>query len=135
MPEPIKKLFIDFDGVIHAYESAWTRPSEIKDGPVIDSETGQSSVQWLTRVLQSGHFEVHIFSRRATDPSQGGIVAMQNWLLEHGLSPRYLKRLKFETGKPDWHLIIDDRAIGFDGDFPMAHELKSFRPWNKRRDD
>jgi len=131
MAEAIKKIFVDFDGVLHKYESRYTVPSEITDGPVVDSESGRNAVQWLTTLLQSGHFEVHIYSRRCTDPKSGGIGAMTQWFINNGMAERYLKRIKFASGKPDWFVIIDDRAIGFDGHFPAPHELKSFKPWNK----
>ena len=132
MAKDPKKIFIDFDGVIHSYNSGWTVASEVHDPPVVDESTGRDAIQWLTTLLQSGDLEIHIYSRRGTDPSKGGIGAMQQWLIDHGLAPRYLKRIKWETGKPDWFLIIDDRALGFDGSFPMPHELKGFKPWNKR---
>lgn len=132
MSQDLKRIFVDFDGVIHQYDSAWTGPTEIHDGPVVDQETGKNAVQWLTTLLQSGHFEVHIYSRRCTNPKSGGIGAMTQWLINHGMAERYLKRIKFATGKPDYFLIIDDRAIGFDGHFPQPHELNTFKPWNKK---
>jgi hypothetical protein len=134
MAESLKRVFVDFDGVLHRYESAYTRPNEIADGPVVDPQTGRNAVEWLTTMLQSGHFEVHVYSRRCSDPKSGGIGAMTQWFINHGMAPRYLKRLKFATGKPDWFVIIDDRAIGFDGHFPAVHELNTFRPWNRRQD-
>lgn len=132
-PTPLKKIFIDFDGVIHRYDSRWTSASEISDPPVTDLETGKDAIQWLTTLLQSGHFELHIFSRRGADPKSGGISAMQVWLAQHGLAPRYLKRLKWVTNKPDYFMIIDDRALGFDGHFPMPHDIQDFKPWNKKK--
>ncbi|QED26679.1 hypothetical protein FRD01_05345 [Microvenator marinus] len=131
MANDLKKIYVDFDGVLHAYEQPWSGPAEIKDGPVVDSNTGKDAIQWLTTLLQSGHFEVHIYSRRCSNPKSGGIGAMTQWLIDHGLAARYLKRIKFATGKPDYFLIIDDRAIGFDGHFPQPHELKDFKPWNR----
>ena len=129
-PDP-KRLFIDFDGVIHAYTSPWTNPSEIADGPVVDIATGRTSIQWLTSLIQSGNFHIHIYSRRGADPSKGGIGAMRQWLLKHGMAERYVKRIKWETGKPDYFMVIDDRAHGFDGNFPQPHDLSAFKPWNK----
>ena len=74
MAESLKRIFVDFDGVLHRYESSYTKPSEIKDGPVVDSQTGRDAIAWLTTLLQSGHFEVHIFSRRCSDPKSGGVA-------------------------------------------------------------
>ncbi len=126
-----KHIWVDFDGVLHSYSSGWQGPSVIPDPPVVDADTGRDAIQWLTSVLQSGHFVVHIWSRRG-DPRTGGINAMRQWLREHGLDERYLKRLKFETDKPDVFLIIDDRAMGFEGHFPDPLEMKRFQPWWRR---
>jgi len=124
-----KRLYVDFDGVLHSYTSGWLGPTNIPDPPVVDAETGRTSIQWLTSLLQSGHFEVHVFSRRAADPEEGGIQAMKKWLLDQDLEPRYLDRLKFPPDKPDFWLLIDDRCRQFTGEFPDPFEIKRFRPW------
>lgn len=129
-----KHIWLDFDGVLHSYESGWEGADVINDDPVVDPETGRTSIQWLTSLLQSGHFVVHIWSRRGADPRSGGIGAMKVWLQKHGLAPRYLKRLKFETDKPDAFLFIDDRAMAFDGEFPDPLEVKQFQPWWNREE-
>jgi hypothetical protein len=132
--KPKKKLFVDFDGVIHSYGSGWKGPANIPDPPVVDPETGRTSIEWLTSLLQSGHFVVHIYSRRAADPSEGGIQAMANWLLEHGLAKRYLDRIEWETHKPEFFLMIDDRCHQFGGEFPEPWDLDRFEPWHRRRE-
>lgn len=124
-----KHIWIDFDGVLHSYTSGWEGPEIISDPPVVDPETGRDAIQWLTSLLQSGHFVVHIWSRRGADARSGGIGAMKIWLQKNGLPARYLKRLKFETDKPDVFLIIDDRAWNFDGSFPDPIDVKNFKPW------
>ena len=129
--KPVKKLFVDFDGVIHSYSSGWLGPTEIPDPPVVDADSGRSSIDWLTSLLQSGHFSVHIYSRRAADPEDGGVQAMGQWLLKHGLARRYLDRIEWEIEKPEFFLIIDDRAHQFDGSFPEPWDLDRFKPWHK----
>ena len=124
-----KHVWIDFDGVLHSYTSGWQGPAVIPDPPVVDPNTGRDAIQWLTSILQSGHFVVHIWSRRGADPRLGGINAMRVWLQQHGLDPRYLKRLKFETDKPEAFLIIDDRCMQFRGEFPDPLDMKQFKPW------
>ena len=39
--------------------------------------------------------------------------------------------IKFPLFKPPAMVTIDDRAITFDGTFPVASSLLSFKPWNK----
>ena len=130
-----KHLWLDFDGVLHSYTSGWQGPEVIPDPPVTDPETGRNAIQWLTSLLQSGHFVVHVWSRRGADPRSGGIGAMKIWLQKHGLAPRYLKKLKFETDKPEMFLFIDDRCMRFDGSFPDPLEVKRYRPWWAENDD
>ena len=134
MAEDAKHLYIDFDGVLHRYNSGWQGAGVIPDDPVVDEENGRDAIQWLTSLCQSGHFVVHIFSRRGSDPSNAGVGAMKMWLMKHGMPERYLKRLKFETQKPDMWLLIDDRCMQFDGAFPDPLDIKNFKPWWKNRD-
>ena len=76
--------------------------------------------------------EVVIYSARSSQ--SGGIKAMQQWLIKHGLHPAYITEgiLKFPTQKPAAFLTIDDRAICFDGSFPSSAQMMAFQPWNKR---
>lgn len=129
--KPTKKLLIDFDGVLHSYTSGWQGPTVIPDPPVFDDESGRSSIDWLTSLLQSGHFDVHIWSRRNADPSEGGVEAMASWLLEHGLAKRYLDRIVWESGKPEFFLVIDDRCHRFDGEFVEPWDIDRYKPWNR----
>lgn len=118
-------LFIDFDGVIHAYRKGWSGPDIIDDEPVRDAKTGKNSIQWLRELIRSGKFKIHIWSRRGREGAQ----AMAEWLVENGLEVRYLKEITFEDDKPPAHIFIDDRAIGFQGHFPGAFELSRFTPF------
>ncbi len=131
MAERKKKILIDFDGVIHRYNSGWQGERNIPDAPVIDKESGQDAIQWLRGLLQTGHFIIHIYSRRGSDPSKGGIGAMKVWLLKNGLEERYLKRIVFEKEKPESFLVIDDRCLQFKGKFFDPIEIKNFKPWWK----
>lgn len=42
------------------------------------------------------------------------------------------KYLSFPLFKPSAHVLLDDRAIQFNGYFPSNGTLLEFRPWNKR---
>lgn len=39
----VPTLVVDFDGVLHAYESPWTSPWTIPDAPV------EGAIEWLTK--------------------------------------------------------------------------------------
>lgn len=134
MSNPI--ICVDFDGVIHSYTSGWQGVDVIPDDPV------PGAIQWLMEHLPVpeglGHFgdlkgpEVCIYSSRSKE--RAGVKAMKEWLIKHGLPWQYISDdiLKFPTQKPPAFLTIDDRAICFNGQFPTAQEMMSFKPWNKR---
>lgn len=129
-------ICVDFDGVIHSYSSGWQGVDVIHDDPV------PGAFEWLMQHLPVpeglGHFgdyngpEVCIYSSRSKDGK--GVQAMKNWFIKHGLPAQYIHDdvLKFPTQKPAAFLTIDDRAICFNGKFPSAAEMMSFKPWNKR---
>ena len=128
MTKPI--LLVDFDGVIHSYESGWISAREIPDPPV------PGALEWLEQCCQ--YFDVQIYSSRSIAP--GGIEAMAAWFQQHiGDKTQELGRplvidLQFPTAKPPAFLTIDDRAIQFEGDFSFVDpkDLLHFKPWNRR---
>lgn len=136
-PNPI--ILVDFDGVIHSYTSGWLGADVIPDPPV------PGAIEWLIQHLpvpdpicaMASPYrgpEVQIYSSRSSQ--KGGVKAMQEWLIKHGLDRYYISEciLKFPTEKNAAFLTIDDRAICFDGRFPTTEEMLSFKPWNKRID-
>lgn len=116
-----KILCIDFDGVIHRYNSGWKGVDVIPDEPV------PGAIQWLTSLVQDDEFEPMIYSSRSKETA--GIDAMREWLLKHGMDSRILEDIEFPTQKPPAFLTIDDRAICFRGLFPDLERLKGFRTW------
>lgn len=124
-----KTLCVDFDGVIHLYESGWKGVDVVADGPV------PGAIEWLA--WASDRYEVCIYSSRSKDPN--GVIAMTNALriwANAALPPedvdRVMGRLSFPTEKPAAYLTIDDRAICFDGTWPTAAQIDGFVPWNKK---
>ena len=111
-------LLLDFDGVIHQYNSKWTSADEILDQPVPGA---REFVKTAGKI-----FELCIYSSRSLQP--GGIDAMKAWLESYGFP---LNSISFPTEKPPAFLTIDDRCICFNGSFPDPESLKLFRPWNK----
>jgi hypothetical protein len=125
-------LCVDFDGVIHGYQSGWKGADQIPDPPV------PGAIEWLLRAQD--FFDVQIYSSRSSQ--DGGVLAMHSYLMNHALhvfgdiddASVFMSGIKFPTQKPAAFLTIDDRAICFQGDFadiPPAR-LLDFKPWNKR---
>lgn len=113
-----KTVAMDFDGVLHAYTSPWTKATEINDGPTPGA---------LEAVLQylDADYEVVVYSSRANDPE--GRLCIQDWLEDHGFPG-----LEVTSKKPAAILYIDDRGYTFTGsNFPSVDYLRSFKPWNK----
>jgi hypothetical protein len=113
-------ILVDFDGVIHSYKSGWKGVDVIPDEPV------DMVLPWLMELTEQ--FDVRIFSARCNDAA--GITAMIRWFRHWGLSYEEVKRLTFEPGKPSAFLIIDDRAMCFNGKkLPFPEKLRAFKPW------
>lgn len=141
MRKPI--LCLDFDGVIHSYESGWKGADVVPDAPV------PGAMAFIIEAVEQ--FEVHIYSSRSGQT--GGITAMQDWLHEHmtthfvhkvcdgkgELNTHEMARealaveaeVKWPTEKPPAMISIDDRCLTFTGIWPGIDELKAFKPWNK----
>ena len=123
MTKPI--LCVDFDGVLHSYESGWQGADVIPDPPV------PGAIEFLQAALE--FFEVHIFSSRSHQP--GGIPAMERWVRHHAVGDHvslrrkfWTDRIKFPTAKPAAFVTLDDRAVPFRGTFPDP-VTRLFLPW------
>lgn len=66
----MKKICLDFDGVIHSYNSGWQGTDVIPDKIV------PGSLKFIKELKE--HFQVLIFSHRSTQP--GGIDAIKRWM-------------------------------------------------------
>lgn len=129
MPEVQQKpiLCLDFDGVIHGYESGWKGADVIPDSPV------PGAIDFLKAA--TNEFRVAIFSSRSNQV--GGIDAMKAWLdnaihERYGMIPFWIDLIEWPTEKPPALVTIDDRAITFTGEWPNVEDLLKFKPWNKR---
>ena len=127
-----KTICVDFDGVIHGYDSGWKGADVAPDLPV----TG--AIEGLHRLCDDPEIEVAIYSSRSG--RDGGITVMKLWLDFHegypkieGSRPPLSERCVFPESKPPAIVYIDDRAIQFDGDWSkITPDLKNFVPWNKK---
>lgn len=119
-----KIICIDFDGVLHSYESGWKGADVVADRPVL------GAIAWLSRIAHEDGFKAAIYSARSSQ--DGGIDAMKTRLFMNGLSNDTMDLIDFPTQKPHAFLTIDDRCIQFTGEFPDFDEINNFKPWNKK---
>lgn len=117
----MKNLVVDFDGVLHSYTTPWAGPDVIPDPPV------EGAFTFLTEAVKE--FNVSIYSSRSGIP--GGVQAMQEWFLKHGLPSHVWESLSFPLTKPAAFVTLDDRAMCFRGVFPSIAQIAAFRAWNK----
>lgn len=122
-------ICVDFDGVLHSYESGWQGADVVGDPPV------PGAIEWLKDMV--GEFDVAIYSARSSQ--EGGIAAMFyaicRWAREeYGMTPAWVGDITFPTEKPKAFLTVDDRAVCFEGDFEAVSPevIKAFKPWNRR---
>lgn len=121
-------LCLDFDGVIHGYDSGWLGVSKIPDDPV------PGALTFIRDALT--YFEVSIYSSRSGMPD--GIPAMKNYLRRYAAEQfgedeiGWLERVQWPTMKPPAFVTIDDRALTFTGMWPSFAELLAFKPWNEK---
>lgn len=132
MSEKLKTYLvaIDFDGVIHSYRSGWQGADLIPDEPV------EGAIRWLIWVSSFKELKLAIYSSR--NHQDGGIRAMKDFLLRHlflelkdrTMAQNILSKIDFPNCKPPAHVIIDDRAIRFDGkNYPDPDYIIKFRNW------
>lgn len=124
-------LCLDFDGVLHSYESGWQGADKIPD-PVVPG-----AMRFIHEA--SDRFKIAIFSSRSNE--RAGIEAMQVWLRDRfdeywnghqHTRDKIISEIEWPTQKPKAFVTIDDRAICFDGTWPTMETLNNFKPWNKR---
>jgi hypothetical protein len=127
----MKRIVIDFDGVIHAYTSPWEGADVVRDGLV------PGAIDAIKEYQDAG-FTVAIHSSRSGQ--FGGIAAMKSWLYAELLAhfagapqtaTHVLNLIEWPTDLLPAILYINDRGYQFTGDFPPVDYLKEFTPWNK----
>jgi hypothetical protein len=109
-------LCVDFDGVLNSYKSGWQKDDAILVNPPVPG-----ALDWLEKAMKD--WDVCVYSARSS--RAGGIEAIKTWLLHYaaaewadiGRAEKLVKSLKFPTQKPPAFLMIDDRAVCFDGNF------------------
>lgn len=125
-------ICLDFDGVVHRYDTPW------QGATVIPDDVTPGFFEWADAAAE--HFDLAIYSSRSKEP--GGCEAMiawldvqrQKWRAAGGVSPAtWPVAFAFPTGKPPAVVYIDDRAMRFDGDWAALDlaVLRDFKPWNR----
>lgn len=126
------RICVDFDGVLHRYDSPWVNAHTIPDFPV------KGAMEWLSATHQK--MDVVIFSTRCK--TWRGRRAVRAWLRrfsgpldwwgheEKGL--RGLHAIKLTHKKIPALVYLDDRAMRFEGTFPTVDEIHKAKPWNKK---
>ena len=153
LPKQKRILCIDFDGVLHSYTSGWKGPRNIPDPPVVGAMpflaecinhfqvciyssrsryifSRRAMKQWLQTNLETYYCESHPdLIKTALDADPFPDPPEAPWTL---MAKDVVRHLKFPNRKPPAHLLIDDRAICFNGTWPLIKDIKSFKPWYKR---
>jgi hypothetical protein len=126
-------LAIDFHGVIHSHQTA------VQGAAIADDPPVEGAIEFLDQVVQ--HFHVAIVSARFSSTDVGGVQVMREcraWLERHGLKapvtcdPDCSGRVYLTARKPKAKVLLDDRAVTFDGTFPDPAWLLRFEPWNRQ---
>ncbi len=112
-------VILDFDGVVHSYQSGWKGAAVIPDLP---TPGAREAIARLREV-----YTVVIVSSRTHQP--GGIEAIKAWLALHSIEVDDVP-----DHKPPHIVTVDDRAFRFEGDWDavLAGIADAAIPWNKR---
>lgn len=106
-------ICLDFDGVIHSYQSGWQGAGIVADPPI-------HKVDVAIRRLRKD-FRVVVHSARCN--TEEGRNAIANWLVKHKIEVDEVCE-----HKPPAHVYVDDRAVAFTGDWEQTiADVKAFR--------
>jgi len=108
-----RTICLDFDGVVHSYQSGWKGEDVIPDPPI-------HKVGLAIKRLRKD-YRVVIFSARCR--TEEGCIAIEAWLDKHSIEVDEVCR-----HKPPAHIYVDDRAVRFTGDWEETiSEIHNFR--------
>lgn len=112
MPGKRKVILVDFDGVLHTYDGNF--------GPPIGKPI--PGARAAMHLLEKDYRVICFTSRNCEED-------VRRWLAHYGFPP-----MKVTSKKESAHLIIDDRAITFDGTWSddLIKRIRAFSPhWMK----
>ena len=122
-------LCVDFDGVIHSYESGW-------QGGEIYGHVVPGFLTWLLQTRE--FFTISVYSARSRDEQMR--MEMAAWFRRQ-MAERFMPEeiedimssISFVHEKPKAWLTIDDRCIRFDGNWEAPEltvtQLLAYKPW------
>ena len=109
----IRTVCLDFDGVVHSYQSGWQGEATVADPPIHGVDRAISQLRKDYRVV--------IYSVRCE--SDTGRAAIEQWLAKHRIEVDEIC-----ASKPPAFVYVDDRAIRFTGNWTETIEnIHSFR--------
>lgn len=112
-------VLFDFDGVINSYKSGWEGYGIISDPPV-------EGIKEAIDEIRSKGYKVVIFSSRCS--TLRGEVAVEEYLEEHNIVVDDIVDVK-----PPAIVMIDDRAITFDGKAnTLLEKIENFKTWYEK---
>lgn len=120
-------LAVDFHGVICSYKSGWKGDRVAYDPPT------QGAFEFLQAATE--HFHVAIVCARFSN--QEAIQSALEWFQRYKfpipitVDPNKTGSIYLCKTKPACHVLLDDRAVTFDGTFPEIGSLVNFKPWNR----
>jgi len=116
-------IAVDFDGVIHRYGKGWNG-GEIYDKPV------NGVREALQKLRNEGH-KIYIFSVRTNTIFHKKDKMDQEKMMKAWLEENQIPYDKIWTfGKPMADIFIDDRAIGFKGNWDETlNDVLQFKSW------
>ena len=113
------RICLDFDGVLHSYES-W-KGADVFDPPVPGAQL------FVSQLIELG-YEVIVQSTRAETTE--GWDAMVAWPAKHDFSPIAVTHVK-----PKAVLYVDNRGYRFEGNFgevlAFIGDHPTLEPWNR----
>lgn len=121
-------IAVDFDGVLHRYSRGFG------DGSIYDPPV-EGAREAMEKLKADGH-RILIYSTRSNKiykrkKVQDQDQAMEDWLKEHSIPYDRI----WTYAKPMADIYIDDRAIGFRGNWEETlHEIGDFVPWTKKEE-
>jgi hypothetical protein len=144
LPPFVRRMALDFDGVVHQHVSKWTGPLDIHDPPVpgafafIRDLLARDWVVFIhtTRLCYGIDRELSTLPQLEVAPRLEALLA---WFEAQGFTDiRELVAAKkivpwTGTGKPPAYFYLDDHAVRFEGTFPSYEALMELRwSWHKR---
>lgn len=111
-------ICLDFDGVIHGYQSGWKGAHTIPDDVVPGTK---EAIIRLRKI-----FTVKVFSARCG--IEGGADAIRDFLIKHDIEVDDVP-----LTKPPSFVYVDDRGVTFTGDWDKCiTDVLNFKQWQRQ---